>query len=124
MSLDKETLQFLSEMRNDISKMRDDIKNDVRENNQLMLQGVHARIDDKHDMVMKEFDSVKKRQDITNGRVNKLEHSTGLISWAGRNKIASVILVIIFAFLINWLADHVNISKTIKNKTGIELNTN
>lgn len=60
----------------------------------------------------------------TNGRVTHLEKIVNPLEWISKHKILSLIIFTAFWFVLDWASAHVNIEKTVSNKTGIEFSQN
>jgi len=70
-----------------------------------MMAETRLMFDDLHD---KQTEMLKK-QDVTNGRVNKLESGTRWVMWVNKNKRLVAILGVVGWFVLAFLADHVNL---------------
>ena len=70
-----------------------------------MKTAINAETKASADMLKLQMEQIKKRQDIANGRVAKLEKQTAFVRWISSNPALAIPLMLILAFGIVFIVD-------------------
>jgi hypothetical protein len=73
------------------------------------------------DLLQYELYEIKKRQDIANGKLINHEKTIKPIRFMTCHPVITIIALIIFWFAIAWVAENINIKKSIEKNFDIEL---